>query len=406
MSSVGNKKAGGNKTEATILGGFSISYNESSFLRAQPKNLAMDNKRIRVGILFGGKSAEHEISLLSAKNVIDALDRSKYEPVLIGIDKAGRWVTSEPSRFLLNSADPKRIALNKAESAGVALVPQSEGQLTGLDTAGLDRRVDVVFPILHGPLGEDGAVQGLLKLANVPFVGAGVLGSAVGMDKDVMKRLLRDAGIPVPKFLVFGRGQQPDFAAVSQELGMPVFVKPANLGSSVGISKAKDETGFRKAVATAFRYDTKIIVEENIQAREIECAVLGNQEPKASIAGEIIPTHEFYSYEAKYLDEAGARLEIPAKLDGPTLKRVQEMAVKTFRALNCEGMGRVDFFLTPDGRLYVNEINTIPGFTKISMYPKLWEASGIGYTELISKLIELAIERFQHEQTLSSSYDG
>ena len=367
---------------------------------------AMDNKRIRVGILFGGKSAEHEISLLSAKNVIDALDRSKYEPVLIGIDKSGRWVTSEPSKFLLNHTDPKLIALNKAESRDVALVPQSAGKLTGLDTAGLDRSVDVVFPILHGPLGEDGAVQGLLKLADVPFVGAGVLGSAVGMDKDVMKRLLRDAGIPVPKFLVFGRGRKPDYAAVTKALGAPVFVKPANLGSSVGISKAKDQAGFEKAVALAFRYDTKIVIEESIKGREIECAVLGNEQPKASIPGEIIPTHEFYSYEAKYLDAEGAKLEIPAKLDAETVKRVQEMAVKTFQALNCEGMGRVDFFLTKEGTLYVNEINTIPGFTKISMYPKLWEASGIGYTALISRLIELAIERFQHEQTLSSTYDG
>ncbi|HEY1773867.1 MAG TPA: D-alanine--D-alanine ligase [Gammaproteobacteria bacterium] len=366
----------------------------------------MENKKIRVGILFGGKSAEHEISLLSAKNVIDALDRSKYEPVLIGIDKAGRWVTSEPSKFLLNHTDPKLIALNKAESRDVALIPQSSGKLTGLDSAGLDRAVDVVFPILHGPLGEDGAVQGLLKLADVPFVGAGVLGSAVGMDKDVMKRLLRDAGIPVSKFLVFGRGQKPDYAAVTKQLGAPVFVKPANLGSSVGISKAKDEPSFHKAVALAFRYDTKIVIEESIKGREIECAVLGNQEPKASIPGEIIPTHEFYSYEAKYLDADGARLEIPAKLDAATVQRVQEMAVKTFQALNCEGMGRVDFFLTAGGKLFVNEINTIPGFTKISMYPKLWEASGIGYTQLISRLIELAMERFQHERTLSSSYDG
>ncbi|HEY3858276.1 MAG TPA: D-alanine--D-alanine ligase [Gammaproteobacteria bacterium] len=365
----------------------------------------MKENRIRVGILFGGKSAEHEISLLSAKNVIDALDRSRFEPVLIGIDKSGRWVTSEPSKFLLNSADPKLIALNKAESKDVALVPQSAGKLTAFDAGSPAQGVDVVFPILHGPLGEDGAVQGLLKLADVPFVGAGVLGSAVGMDKDVMKRLLRDAGIPCPKFLVFGRTQKPDYAAVTKALGSPVFVKPANLGSSVGISKAKDEAGFKKAVAEAFRYDTKIVIEESIQGREIECAVLGNQDPKASIPGEIIPTHEFYSYEAKYLDAEGAKLEIPAKLDGATVKRVQEMAVKTFQALNCEGMGRVDFFLTEHGELYVNEINTIPGFTKISMYPKLWEASGIGYSDLISKLIDLAIERFQHEQTLSTSYD-
>ena len=364
----------------------------------------MEKKRIRVGILFGGKSAEHEISLLSAKNVIDAIDKTKYQPVLIGIDKSGRWVTNEPSRVLLNSSDPKLIALNKAESTGVALVPQSAGKLTDLDAGGLSESVDVVFPILHGPLGEDGTIQGLLKLAEVPFVGAGVLGSAVGMDKDVMKRLLRDAGLPVPKFLVFGRGQQPDYAAVTRELGAPVFVKPANLGSSVGISKAKDKTGFEKAVKEAFRYDRKILVEQSIAGREIECAVLGNEDPKASIPGEIIPSHEFYSYEAKYLDEDGARLEIPAKLDAATVKRVQELAVKTFKALACEGMGRVDFFLTQDGQLFVNEINTIPGFTKISMYPKLWEATGIGYTDLIGRLIELAIERFEHEQTLSTSY--
>ena len=367
----------------------------------------MEKKRIRVGILFGGKSAEHEISLLSAKNVIEALDKARFEPVLIGIDKRGRWVTHSPSasEFLLHSHDPKRIALNQAESAGVALVPQSEGKLTPLDSSAAVQSVDVVFPILHGPLGEDGTVQGLLKLAGVPFVGAGVLGSAVGMDKDVMKRLLRDAGIPVPKFLVFRRGEKPDYAAVSRELGPVVFVKPANLGSSVGINKAKDAAGFGKAVEEAFRFDTKIIVEESVQGREIECAVLGNEEPKASIAGEIIPTHEFYSYAAKYLDENGAKLEIPARLDTATLTRVQEMAVRAFKALNCEGMGRVDFFLTPAGELYVNEINTIPGFTKISMYPKLWEASGLGYSQLISRLIELAIERFQHEQTLSTSYD-
>src|SRR5579859_4068767 len=365
----------------------------------------MEKKRIRVGILFGGKSAEHEISLLSAKNVIDAIDKSRYQPVLIGIDKSGRWVTNEPSKFLLNSTDPKLIKLNQSESTGVALVPQSGGQLTDLDAGGLEESVDVVFPILHGPMGEDGTIQGLLKLAEVPFVGAGVLGSAVGMDKDVMKRLLRDAGIPVPTFLVFHRKHPPSFDAVTKELGSPVFVKPANLGSSVGISKAKDRAGFDKAVKEAFRYDSKILVEESIQGREIECAVLGNDDPKASIAGEIIPSHEFYSYAAKYLDENGARLEIPAKLDAATVKRVQELAVKTFKALSCEGMGRVDFFLMEDGMLYVNEINTIPGFTKISMYPKLWEASGIGYTDLISKLIELAIERFEHEQTLSTSYD-
>jgi D-alanine-D-alanine ligase len=365
----------------------------------------MKNQRIRVGILFGGKSAEHEISLLSAKNVIDAIDKSKYEPVLIGIDKNGQWLVNESSDFLLNTSNPKLIALNKTASQHIALAPQSQGRLVKLASGDIGQTVDVVFPILHGPMGEDGTIQGLLKLANIPFVGAGVLGSAVGMDKDVMKRLLRDAGIPVSKFRVFRRGDSIDFDSVTRELGLPVFVKPANLGSSVGISKAKDKTGFEKAVTLAFRYDSKIVIEEAIKGREIECAVLGNRDPQASIAGEIIPTHEFYSYEAKYIDEQGARLEIPAKIPAETLKRVQGMAVKTFKALDCEGMGRVDFFLTDDGSLYVNEINTIPGFTKISMYPKLWEASGIGYTELISRLIELAIERFKHEQTLSSTFD-
>ena len=364
----------------------------------------MTNK-IRVGILFGGKSAEHEISLLSAKNVIDALDKTRYEPVLIGIDKSGRWLMGEPSQFLLNTSDPKLIAINKADSKFVALVPQSKGRLTSLASSPLDKAVDVVFPILHGPLGEDGTIQGLLKLANVPFVGAGILGSAVGMDKDVMKRLLRDAGIPVPKFLVFSHGEKPDFNSMTRTLGLPVFVKPANLGSSVGITKAKDEPGFRKAVQVAYRYDTKILIEEAVLGREIECAVLGNDQPTASVPGEIIPHHEFYDYEAKYVDENGARLDAPAKLPPETVKRVQDLAIHTFKTLNCEGMGRVDMFLKTDGTLLVNEINTIPGFTKISMYPRLWGLSGISYTQLIDKLIELAMQRFQREQDLKTSYE-
>jgi D-alanine-D-alanine ligase len=363
----------------------------------------MEKKHIRVGILFGGKSAEHEISLLSAKNVIDALDKTKYEPVLIGIDKSGRWLMNEPSQFLLNSSNPKLIALNKSDSRDVALVPQSQGRLTSLDHGRLDTTVDVVFPILHGPFGEDGTIQGLLKLANVPFVGAGVLGSAVGMDKDVMKRLLRDAGIPISKFLVFRHGEQPDFNHVARELGLPLFVKPANLGSSVGISKVKDAAEFHKAIAQAFRYDTKILIEQAVQGREIECAVLGNEEPIASVPGEIIPNREFYDYDAKYVDENGARLEAPAKLPPETVKRVQELAIHTFKALNCEGMGRVDLFLKADGTLLVNEINTIPGFTRISMYPRLWGLSGISYTELIDRLIQLAFERFEREQRLSTN---
>lgn len=365
----------------------------------------MANK-VRVGILFGGKSAEHEISLLSAKNVIDALDKSKYEPVLIGIDKSGRWLMNERSEFLLNSTNPKLIALNQANSERVALTPQSEGRLTSLASGHLDQSVDVVFPILHGPFGEDGTIQGLLKLANVPFVGAGVLGSAVGMDKDVMKRLLREAGIPIPKFLVFRRDEPPEFDAVARAFGSPVFVKPANLGSSVGISKTKDKPGFDKAVSEAFHYDTKILIEEAVQGREIECAVLGNDDPAASVPGEVIPTHEFYDYDAKYVDENGARLEAPARLPAEVVKRVQELAIRTFKTLNCEGMGRVDLFLRADGQLLVNEINTIPGFTRISMYPRLWSLSDISYTELIDRLIQLAIERFEREQKLQTTYNS
>ena len=262
------------------------------------------------------------------------------------------------------------------------------------------RGIDVVFPVLHGPFGEDGTVQGLLRLADVPFVGAGVLGSAVGMDKDVMKRLLRDAGIPVGKFITLRAGDKLSFKDAKKKLGSPLFVKPANLGSSVGVSKVRTETEFKKAVKEAFQFDTKVIVEEFIEGREIECSVLGNDDPIASVPGEIILHDDFYSYDAKYIDENGASLEIPAKLDAKTRKLVQETAVRTFKALECEGMGRVDSFVTKDGRVVVNEINTIPGFTSISMYPKLWEASGISYSKLVDKLIQLAIERFEKQRKL------
>jgi len=347
-----------------------------------------DNKKITVGILFGGKSAEHEVSLLSAKNIHDAIDRSRFEPALIGIDKSGKWLLSDASRFLLNSGDPRHISLDPSGSP-TALIPASEGALGNGAP-----RLDVVFPILHGPFGEDGTVQGLLKLADVPFVGTGVLGSAIGMDKDVMKRLFRDAGIPIGKFLAFrSHNTIPPFAEITATLGSPVFVKPANMGSSVGISKARNEAEFSAAVNGAFQHDTKIVIEECIAGREIECAVLGNDDPIASIPGEVIPTREFYSYEAKYLDENGAALEIPAKLDSKTQKRIQELSIKAFQTLCGEGLSRIDFFLKENGEVLVNEINTMPGFTKNSMYPKLWEASGIGYTQLISRLIELAMEQ-------------
>lgn len=363
----------------------------------------MENKKINVALLFGGKSAEHEISLRSAKNVIEAIDRDKYNPVLIGIDKKGNWLLNENSSILLNADDDATISLNP-ESDAVALIPQSAGKISNFNKAGFNKSIDVVFPILHGPFGEDGTIQGLLKLANVPFVGAGVLGSAVGMDKDIMKRLLRDAGLPIGKFITLRQEEEvPTFDEVMEKLGMPCFVKPANLGSSVGINKASNPEQYEKAVAEAFEYDSKIIIEEFIDGREIECAILGNEDPKASVVGEISFSDSFYSYDAKYLDDDGYRIDIPAKIDQEVQTQVQDIAIRTFKVLSCEGFARVDVFLTKDNQIIVNEINTIPGFTKISMYPKLWEASGVSYPELISRLLELAIQRFEKEKRIKTS---
>jgi D-alanine-D-alanine ligase len=360
--------------------------------------------RIRVGILFGGKSAEHEVSLQSAMNVFDALDRGKYEPVLIGIDKTGHWLFNDQTRFLLNASDPRRIALNTV-SASVALIPESGGVLSNLTEGGEGPALDVIFPILHGPFGEDGTVQGLLKLADIPFVGAGVLGSATGMDKDVMKRLLRDAGIPIGKFMTLKSGRAlPSFTELRADLGLPLFVKPANMGSSVGISKVHNEDELDAALREAFAYDRKVIIEEFIPGRELECSVLGNENPIASVPGEVTSSHEFYSYDAKYLDENGAVLTIPAKIPGDKVKEIQTLAVKTFQALECEGLSRVDFFMKSDGTILVNEINTMPGFTRISMYPKLWEASGIPYPALIDRLIDLALDRYRQEKRLRTTF--
>ena len=359
--------------------------------------------RRRVAILFGGESPEHEVSLQSAKNVIEAIDRERWDVSLIGIDRRGRWHTADASRFLLDSADPRRIRLGEGNQ-DVALVPGADSELVALDSTEPIPPVDVVFPVLHGPLGEDGTIQGLLRLAHLPFVGPGVLGSAIGMDKDVAKRLLRDAGIPVAPFItVSQRAAAPSWEDASEALGTPVFVKPANMGSSVGVSRASDATQYRSALDTAFRYDSKVLLEQTIRGREIECAVLGNEHPEASLPGEIVPRHDFYSYEAKYLDEAGADLIIPADLDDEATLRVRDLAVRTFQALCCEGMARVDFFLTPDGRFVVNEINTIPGFTRISMYPKLWAASGVDYPTLIDRLLDLALQRAEREAGLASA---
>ncbi len=368
-------------------------------------------KKIRVAVLFGGRSAEHEVSLQSAKSIIEAINREKYEVVPIAIDKTGQWYLNDASRLLLNAEDPKLIKLNNGSKNSVALVPapaERQDQLISLTNKGPVEPIDVIFPVLHGTYGEDGTVQGLLKLANIPFVGPSVLGSAVGMDKDVTKRLLRDAGIPIAKFLVFQRWKRNEikFDQVVKSLGLPMFVKPANLGSSVGVSKVKNKEDFERALAEAFKFDAKILIEEGIDGREIECSVLGNEEPIVSVPGEVAPTHEFYSYEAKYIDEKGASLEIPAKLSAKQVSAVQDLAVRTFKCLCCEGMARVDFFLTDSGKFLVNELNTIPGFTKISMYPKLWEASGISYSELIDQLIQLAIRRWEREQELQTSKDA
>lgn len=361
-------------------------------------------KKIKVALLFGGKSAEHEVSLRSAESVANAINKDKYEVVFIGVDKTGKWLMGESSVKLLDKSNPKLYKLNSSNSDIVTLIPQGNSYITNLSNPNSKSPVDVVFPILHGPFGEDGTVQGLLKLANIPFVGSGVLGSAVGMDKDVMKRLLRDAGIPIGNFIVVKSGEEISFSKAKKTLGLPMFIKPSNMGSSVGVSKVKNIKEFEKAVKLAFDFDTKIIIEEFIEGREIECSVLGNSKPEASIPGEIILNAEFYSYETKYIDEHGAIIEIPAKLPKKKIKEIQQLSIKAYKSLGCEGFARVDFFIKKDGSIYVNELNTIPGFTSISMYPKLWEASGVSYSDLIDKLIQFALERFEKEKKLKTTY--
>jgi D-alanine-D-alanine ligase len=363
--------------------------------------------KIQLGILFGGRSAEHEVSIQSARNIIEALDKDKYELTLIGIDKQGGWFLNQTAQFLLESQKPELLKLNESSQA-LALVPGANGHqlVRSSDMTSLPP-LDVAFAVLHGTYGEDGAVQGLLKMAGIPCVGSGILGSAVGMDKDVMKRLLREAEIPTPKFCVLHAAQRAEIrleAVLDQLGGYPIFVKPANLGSSVGIHKVKSADDWEAALDDAFSFDHKLVIEEGLNCREIECSVLGNETPRASLPGEVVVDADFYSYEAKYISENAARLEIPAQLPPEQIAEIQRLAVETFRVLNCEGLARVDFFLTPDNQLYVNEVNTIPGFTRISMYPKLWEASGLGYRELLDQLIELALQKAKQDRGLRTSY--
>ncbi len=388
-------------------------------------------KKLRVGILFGGRSGEHEVSLLSAASVLNAINKDKYEVVPIGITKDGRWLTAGDAENLLQGKlvlDARHLRAGNPETTEPAAVlargeavvvpPEPSHRQTGLvpfqSDAALMRRasdraidVDIIFPVLHGTFGEDGTIQGLLELADIAYVGAGVLGSAAGMDKDIMKSLFMAAGIPIVKHVTILRsawGIDPKkvHKLVESKLKYPVFVKPANLGSSVGISKAHDRKGLGPAIEEAAKFDRKIVIEEGVggkknKAREIECSVLGNDEPMASIPGEIVPFKEFYDYNAKYLDE-GSQLIIPAKLTKAQTKQVQELAVRSFKAVDCSGLARVDFLMEPGPankarKIYLNEINTMPGFTAISMYPKLWAASGLEYSSLIDRLIQLGLER-------------
>jgi D-alanine-D-alanine ligase len=352
--------------------------------------------KTRVAILFGGRSAEHSVSLRSAKNVIRSIDKNKYDLVFIGIDMQGNWFHYDTVGKLQEIDSTGSLTLDNP-TGKLSLSLEAKGSFLSSD--GSKVTVDVAFPVLHGPYGEDGSVQGMFKLASIPFVGPSLLGSAVGMDKDVMKRLLRDAGLPIGKYISLRKSETiPAFSDIEKAIGMPCFVKPANLGSSVGISKAGNEEELEQAIKMAFQFDKKIVLEEFIPGREIECAVLGNEDPKASVTGEVIVHHDFYSFDSKYIDDQGSETKVPADLPAEISEKIREYAVRTFTALECEGLGRVDVFYQENGNLVVNEINTIPGFTSISMYPMLWKASGIEYGPLIDKLIQLAFDRFEVEQ--------
>ena len=364
-------------------------------------------RKLRVGVLFGGRSGEHEVSLMSAASVIEAIDKDKYEVVPIGIAKSGKWLMSDDVLRVLKSGAGE-------DAVGSVYIPANPREralfCVGESARRRKHKLDVVIPILHGPFGEDGTVQGLLELADIPYVGAGVLASAVGMDKAVMKILFRHAGLPVMEFRAYKRSDwrrtpQSVMDSIEADLGYPCFVKPACLGSSVGISKVHNRNELSSALDEAAQYDRKLIVEDAAEGyREVECSVLGNDEPIASIPGEIVPSREFYDYEAKYVDE-GSQLYIPARLPATAIERVRELAVVAFKSIDCCGMARVDFFVSQDGSdVIVNEINTIPGFTRISMYPKLWEASGLSMTALMDKLIELALERHADKASSRTSY--
>jgi D-alanine-D-alanine ligase len=377
----------------------------------QRKTSSQQASKMNIGVLYGGRSGEHDVSLCSAASVFSALDRNKYEITAIGIDRDGRWYVQDNPKIILDKNFGKTLSLKKS---GKWLVNHFEQKnklhLYDLKNKNKEVIIDVVFPVLHGTFGEDGTLQGLLELAMVPYVGADVTGSAVGMDKDIAKRLLNQAGIPVvPSVTVNKQRWQDDskfiMKNVLDKLGLPLFVKPVCTGSSVGVKKVKKKGSLSEAMDFAFQFDTRVMIEKAVDCREIECAVLGNEKPVASILGEIVPRHEFYSYEAKYLDPNGAALKIPAEIDKSLATKIRKTAVEGYMALGCSSMARVDFFLDKKtNKFYLNEINTLPGFTSISMYPKLWEATGLKYSNLLDKLIALALER--HRKKLEIKTEG
>lgn len=364
-------------------------------------------ERVRVGVVYGGRSGEHEVSLRSARAVLDHLDPARYAPVLLAIDPDGRWHLEDLARAV---ASPPGTPLTLDPAAPVVtLWGGPEGACVVSATGETVARLDVVFPVVHGTYGEDGTLQGLLDMVGVAYVGSGVLGSSAAMDKDVAKKLLRAAGLPVVEWFVVRRsdGRDPKDVRVeaAERLGWPVFVKPANMGSSVGVSKVRGPAELDDALAEALRYDDKVIVERGHDVREVELAVLGNHQPVVSVAGEIAPTHEFYSYTAKYLDAGGATLSIPAALDAATHTQAQSIALRAFAALELSGLARVDLFVDrTTGEVFVNEVNTLPGFTSISMYPKLWAASGLSFTGLVDRLVGLAQERHAARQALCTRF--
>lgn len=362
-------------------------------------------KKITVGIVYGGQSLEHEVSLQSAKSIYDAIDRDKFIPILIGVNKDGKWNISDQSSFLYFPHDITKVKLKESDKY-IAIIPGTEkNQFINIVDGNIFDQIDVIFPIIHGNMGEDGSLQGLLNLITLPYVGSDVIGSAICMDKDIAKRLMKAVGIKVANGYSFTSNQQNEISYnfLASTLGKVLFVKPANSGSSIGVSKVSSEESLNKAINLAFQYDNKIIIEESVIGREIEFSVLGNENPIVSLPGEVFINSELYSYKEKYQNKSNSKFDIPALLSETITKEMQETAILAYKTLQCHGLARIDFFLTKKGEFFINEINTLPGLTKTNIYPKLWEVSGISYSHLITRLIDLAIERHKQKNNLIKS---